>query len=1209
MDKLTEHQAKALDYTKHISLTANAGSGKTFVLSKRYLKIVTEENIPLRNIAAITFTDKAAGELYKKIAKQIDERIKESKNDNEINKLENIRRQLVSANISTIHSFCGNILREYPVEAELDANFSAIDEQTSNEFIELSVEEMIKSSIKNNGEAEKLKYLIRLFASKGLFAGEIGALIKERRNVLASAKNIYNKSENEIGEFLHNTFLERFEKIFGGSIHSLINDIGRINNSVLSEKPSNIIAVDVKNRLENLTFEKINDDIINRLLEIRNLILKKDGFIKVKDYLSSKLRDRLNEEAGNVEDFFFNFSFISVQDNSLEIELELAKFGKTVIFFFNKALEIYEKKKTVNGYLDYEDILLHTKKVLENENVRKDISEKFKYIMIDEYQDTSELQYNIFLPILEYLKKGNLFVVGDEKQSIYMFRDAELEVFDLTKRNIEDVSGSNSLLTLPDSFRMAPSICLFTNLLFKNLFNNPNLLYNEVKHSDLVCARDDNFEGKIEFLINEVSDEVENNDDIQEDNREEELIAKRILKLIHQNNLPEKISWGDIAILSRKRKAFAALEKVFVKYKIPFLIIGGKGFYQRQTIYDIYNYFSFLSDEKNDTALVGILRSPFFSLSDSAIFEISILPGENFWQKLIRYSLSRPEAERVVKTLKENLSLSNSYNVSLLLRKILNESEFLSVVASKPNGVQELANVEKLIKLTINFFSKGFKTLYDYVSFLKDSIEQSEDEAQAAVAEESDSVKIMTLHQAKGLEFPVVFLCKCNETAMKSSVKAKSITANKNFGLLTKVPLNNRYSSKYEAAPIVGINNFIVHKKEFAEIKRLLYVGITRAQNYLFISASIKPKKKYESDSFIGLIIKGFGIDLTSTNFTINSELKFLLRGDNGYSYSSRDVTAEIPIIKKIEQADFAAKTSVESLIQKKLELNKIVDFPKGEIISATKLSVYKQCPLKYHLTYDQGFSPLYNKFKKWQMEKRNFSGYEFNKAEDDNLAQLQENIPERSSKEHADVKGRIIHKILQMEVEPENNESSLDNLLKLEFNSFDEGQPIIQKLKQEIMKELSSFYESPEYKDLKNYKNYHNEFEIYSKENDYFIYGIIDKLIIENDKAIIVDFKTDTIDKNEFGQRIDTYLTQLSFYSYIVSKLYPEISKFELRLIFIKYPDKSFIKEVDSEVSKNTKLEIEKMVKAIRKQNYIKNLDHCSKCSFSIDFKNCIID
>ena len=224
-------------------------------------------------------------------------------------------------------------------------------------------------------------------------------------------------------------------------------------------------------------------------------MLTKAGTIAIREYLSNDVRENLEKECLAVEIFLDKISYFVIPENHSEIELELAYFGKIFIYFFNKSLNLYSEKKKQEGYLDYEDILLFTQNILENEDVRKSLSEKFKYIMIDEYQDTNELQYNIFLPILDYLKCGNLFVVGDEKQSIYMFRDAELEVFNKTKLEIIHHAGKESLLTLPDSFRMAPNICVFVNSLFRKLFENPNPLFNEVEHSDIVCARNDDILG------------------------------------------------------------------------------------------------------------------------------------------------------------------------------------------------------------------------------------------------------------------------------------------------------------------------------------------------------------------------------------------------------------------------------------------------------------------------------------------------------------------------------------------------------------------------------------------------------------------------------------------------------------------------------------------------------------------------------------------
>ena len=183
-------------------------------------------------------------------------------------------------------------------------------------------------------------------------------------------------------------------------------------------------------------------------------MLTQKGTIAIKGYLSSEERENLETECSAVETFLEEITYFEIPENHSEIELELANFGKIFIYFFNKSLNLYSEKKKQGGYLDYEDILLLTQKILENEDVRKSLSEKFKYIMIDEYQDTNELQYRIFLPILDYLKCGNLFVVGDEKQSIYMFRDAELEVFNKTKSEITHHAGLNSLLTLPEHLRI-----------------------------------------------------------------------------------------------------------------------------------------------------------------------------------------------------------------------------------------------------------------------------------------------------------------------------------------------------------------------------------------------------------------------------------------------------------------------------------------------------------------------------------------------------------------------------------------------------------------------------------------------------------------------------------------------------------------------------------------------------------------------------------
>lgn len=1204
MNLLTSHQSKALNYKSHISLTANAGSGKTFVLSKRYLEITLNENLPLRNIAAITFTDKAAGELYQKIAKEIDARIKVAEDKSSVEKLEMIRRQLVSANISTIHSFCIDILREHPVEAGIDANFTPIDEIFSDELIELSIEETIKSSLQNSPEADKLKYLIRFFSSKFILSRELALSIKHRRNLLSLARNIYNMPTEEIANHFYETFLSIAKKILNDNISQLIKSTSKINSVVQHGSPKNLIVIEVKRILSNLERERDVQDILKLLVNLRDKILIKGGTVAVRGYLDRDESSALQQERSFVEDFLGKLRYFEISANHSQIETELAKFGRIFIYFFDKTLELYSEKKKEAGYLDYEDILLFTQNILQNEDVRKSLSEKFKYIMVDEYQDTNELQYNIFLPILDNLKKGNLFVVGDEKQSIYMFRDAELEIFNKTKNEIIESAGKDSLLSLPDSFRMTPDLCVFINALFKNLFSNPNPLFNEVEHSDVICAREDNVSGNVEILL------AETEDDEDEEVAEADLLTERILKLKNHDSAKAKINWGDIAVLCRKRKSFIELEKSFIRKKIPYAIIGGKGFYQRQSIYDIYNYFSFLLDQNDDTALVGILRSPLFSISDAEIFEISIEQKPNYWQKLKSYSQHAPAILRIMNTLEENISLVRKVEISFLLRKIISETGYLSLLSNKVNSVQELANMGKLINLTINFFAEGFRTLYDYVNFLREAIGEVEDESQAVISDELNSVKIMTIHQAKGLEFPIVFLYRCGESSRKPSVKTKSILVNKEFGLLTKVPLDENYFGEYYSAPILQLSDYINDRKYIAEIKRLFYVGITRAKNQLFLSARLKSALSAKADSFIGLLQQGLNIDFDSPQFKLRSKLKFLTKKDEKYIGDEKDLEIEIPIIKKIPLI-LISETISEQLLQiKSLLTEAIDDKPFGEIISATKLSIYNQCPLKYRLIYELGFSNLMVENRNWlnsQKMTNKSKQFDFNAKEEILLASSNEEEISRTDVKSAQVKGTLIHRLLSEETSEVELKSKLELYLKNMIDKEEWQSNQFTDLEQDIVEDLLSYFKSEIYDRIKEFTDYRNELEIYHQHGDYYLYGIIDKLIITKDKIIIVDYKADSLPSNEIQERASQYFTQLKFYAYIASKLFKVISNFELRIVFIKHPNEFVTMNVGPEDLVKIDHEIELMVKKVRGETFEKNLDHCRNCVFSIK-NNCIV-
>jgi len=1186
MNTLTPHQDKALNIEKSISLTANAGSGKTFVLTQRFLHIVLNTSTPLSKVAAITFTEKAAGELFQRISIELDNLLLSSEYLEQKARIEKLRKQLVSAKISTIHSFCIDLLKEFPVEASLDANFSTINKQKSSELIDLSIQSTLREMLKSPEGQPDVKILIRLLGSFTRLASELSGLISKRKNIQMLIKKFYASDEIETSIKLYKIFERNLKVLFGDVIPDVLTHLKNINDEVLAISSKNKIAIELKVKLDRIKNLDAIKDIVIKLKDISQSLLTGIGQVRKQGYLPAKNRDGFENSIRTVEDIFSQLNEIEITDNHELIEHELSKHIFLLLNVFENVLSTYENKKLELGVLDFEDILLKTRTLLNSKSVRESLFNKFEYLLVDEYQDTNEIQYDIFLPLLDDLKRGNLFIVGDEKQSIYRFRDAELKVFSTTKNDIKSFYGDDSLLTLPDSFRMAPAICLFVNYLFKNLFKENREIFNEVLSSDLVCARTDEFRGKVEILIA--------ND---EEYSEAELVSKKIISLKSEGK-DYLNNWNDFAILVRKRASFVELQKTFIKYGIPFNVIGGRGFYQKQTISDIYNYFSFLLNDKDDAALIGILRSPFILVSDIKIFELSSFEGEYYWDKIKSAAKSKIKPwQNIYETLNENKKLSGRINIPFLLRKILRESDFISVISSRVDASQEISNLNKLITITNDFFNDEFSTVYDYVIFIKNSIDGTEDESQAKIESGSIGVNILTIHQAKGLEFPAVFLYNCNDTSQINKVKSKSFTVDKDFGILTKVPLNENYFGSYHSAPIVGIYNLIEEQKEIAELKRLLYVGLTRAKDFLFLTKT-DDGKSLKKNSFATLLNEGLNQELNYTNIKISGELEYLSKENNNYLNISKPIEIEIPIIRKIDSINNEVENEITEISNKEMLLAEIADYSKGEVISATRYSTFSSCPMKYNLLYNYKIGDLIQRSKRFnQRNKMNFEE-EYNRNELETYL-----LDDHSSAEdYSKLKGDIIHYALRKSVKSENLSAFIEKRLK--SNYADE---IHQSLIEDISNDLTKFYDSDEFIFINTFHNNRNEFEAYLKEEDFYLFGILDKLIIDENKLMIVDYKTDNIDEDQIKKRAERYLPQLKFYAYIVSRLFSKSLPIEGRLVFIKHPNKSFIFNYDEKSDKQINSNLAIMIYAIRNNNYSLNLNACDDCIFSADKTQCI--
>ncbi len=1176
MYSLTQYQKEALNHSKHISLTANAGSGKTFVLARRYLSILLEEDISLNNIVAITFTDKAAAELYKRIADEIETRLTTSVNNIETKKLERLRRELVSAKISTIHSFCTEMLKEFPTEAGIDANFIPIDQRISNELIISSIDEIIQTSIRSNDTLiEYVKSNIRLLGSKKILYSVLKKMIAKRGDLEKVIKTIYLQGEKETAKIFNDKFLKCFAEIFSDKIDKLVFSIKEINERAKSIKPENEISARVDSLL--LDFNKTDTfTIISDIKKILAEVLTQAGVVRATGYISKKKREGIHNSIDFIEEFYADFKVIYFSENYLSADLELAKFGYDILKLWTPILERYNQKKTQKGYLDFEDLLLLAERLVRREDVKAYLASRYEYFMIDEYQDTNETQYNIFIPILDYLKRGNLFVVGDEKQSIYMFRGADLQIFNKTKEVIKGASDEGSLLQLPHSFRLSKELTLFTNRLFGKLFSNPKIIFNEVKYDELVYAKTEETESEIAFLISDGSDDSET---------EYELVAKKIIELVKDN----KLEYKDIAILSRKRKSFVELEKELQKYKIPYQIYGGKGFYQRQEIYDVYNYLSFLLNPKSDEALIAVLRSPFFMISDKILFRISEFAGESFFDKLICYNDNNGKVTEIILELKKNIQSAKSKQLSVLIREMLQESGYWAKLATSRSSEQIFANLEKLLNVAISFVNRGSTTLFDFVAYLKEAINKTEDESQAIISEDDENVKLMTIHASKGLEFPVVFLIDTNNKGIDDRVKSKSVSVDKDFGILTKTA-NENFLQTNITAPIVGIYNFVNIKKNNAELKRLLYVAVTRAESYLFVSATIKSNSKPTSASFLSLFKQGLGIEEFTDGKILSGKITSMFEENNVFVSSEKNVEIEIPFINRIEVSQKNIEEKREKTIAKyNIQIDSINDIEQNEIVSASKISVYNQCPFKYYLVYDLGYTSLFYKEK----DEILFDEYD-NEVSEDSYS-----LP-------ANIQGSIIHQILEEELAREEIDDRVDALLRANSENYKKEDFFSVKLN--IVNIIKNYYDSDIYRKINKFNNYRNEHEIYIKQNDFYLYGIIDKLILDGNNAYIIDYKTDSLKKYSAKEKLENYKYQLMFYAFLVSKMDARIERIICQLVFIESPDEKAILEINKEMLKSFESKMLAGINSMRMGEYKKNKSHCKSCYFSDEKNNCIV-
>ncbi|MGD9723078.1 MAG: UvrD-helicase domain-containing protein [Pirellulales bacterium] len=827
-----------------VSLSAGAGCGKTFVLIERYLAHFRPgESGALRpddlhELLAITFTERAAREMRDRIRRECYRRLSTAAPSADSQYWSDLVRGLDNARISTIHAYCAALLRSHAVEAGLDPRFEVLEQAQAETLLSEALDDELRERV-----AQRHAATFELAARFDLYA------LRSMVRVLA-----IEAAGPELAAWLLTPPDEQVVRWASFFETQILPEIGR----QLSESSS------VSAAIESLRDESPRHATMrkrrNLLLEILPRLGQGAGSAAA---LAADLRS-LHEHArvqggGSAKSWsspatYETFKSAAEELRKLANQLEpllafdsraarsAAEAGHELLQLAAAVRARYTARKAELAALDFDDLLARARDLLadpQQEELRGRLSSQLRLLLVDEFQDTDRVQNELVQALCgSEVDAGKLFVVGDYKQSIYRFRGADPGVF----RQLRERTPAAGRLSLVDNFRSQPAVLEFVNGLFCEEFGEE---YEPlVPHRTQTAPRP-----AVEFLW---ASPTSPPPDIRAARRTEaEWIARRIRAMLDGSEQligapdasqpggerPRAVTPGDIAILFRALSDVELYENELRRYGIEYYLVGGHAFYAQQEIFDLLNLLRAVASPSDTVSLAGALRSPLFALADETLFWLAQHPAglaAGLFAAELPRELSaeeRPKVLRAARTLSELRDTKDRLRISELIERAMALTGYDAVLLAEFLGERKLANLRKVIEQARTFERGGAFRLVDFIAELTEFVAgQPKEPLAATLPEDTNVVRLMTIHQAKGLEFPVVFVADLDRVAER---RGDRVHYDAQLGPLVLMPDDadgNRPTSGYE------MWRFLEQREDLAELYRLLYVATTRAADYLVLS-------------------------------------------------------------------------------------------------------------------------------------------------------------------------------------------------------------------------------------------------------------------------------------------------------------------------------------------------------------------------------------
>ncbi len=814
----------AADLDTSYIVEAAAGTGKTTLLVSRILSLIRERKAVPDEIVAITFTERAAAELKTRLRDDLSKALQGAEPDSPASRhLADALWGLERMQVTTIHSFCAALLRERPVEAGVDPNFEVADELMASLVEDEAWDEWLARRMRRADGAMRAALAI------GITLGnmrELAGKMLENRDVLRylPKPQPWTLEDHE--------FPRRFEAAVASM--SARADAACRN----TEDKAAAVIEDLKAKAEELRFLKTPEEMAAHLFRLTIPSLGSKG--RQADWQPAQCLKDIRTEMAELRDLHDAFRNWLAHNIIAEVAEDLLGFVDT-----------YRARMAAAAMLDFHDLLLLARNMLkEHPHVRAYFRKRYGYLLVDEFQDTDPLQAEIvfFLaeadgpPAAEWEKvkvdPGRLFLVGDPKQSIYRFRRADIEMYNSAKRSM----GTGRDLSIFQNFRCAHSLVGVVNEIFRDLIDVPPDGAYQPAYVALEFGRDPEEVPPVHgvqliYPPESLRDRMPNAGERRR--LETRAIAAFVRKLVDEHGWEiwdknekrrRRVALRDIAVLLRTHTPVDLLEEAFKAYGVDYRVIGGKFFFTRPEVRELLAVLQAIDNPYDGIALVAALRSPFFGVSDEDIFTFHADGGRLNYLEGAGDAVGTP-LEHAFGLLRDLNGRRNDVAAEDLLREIYGATKATAVFLLRPGGEQHVHNLMKVADIARALSERGVLTFRSFVEWLGERGEEEADEAEAATVEAGDDfVRVLTVHKAKGLEFPVVILA--DLASGKREREPFIIDRRKEeIAILTGARNNGIRTLGYDEARLYE------GKRLEAEEKRLLYVAMTRARDLLVIPA------------------------------------------------------------------------------------------------------------------------------------------------------------------------------------------------------------------------------------------------------------------------------------------------------------------------------------------------------------------------------------